>query len=58
MEVLAKAQLNTIKFLISKPLADSYTNHDQSVSANNVLREYNEIKEEIKNPKNAVEYTI
>ena len=30
-------------------------NHDEFVSVNNVSREYNEIKEEIKNLKNAVE---
>ena len=30
-------------------------NHDEFVSVNNVSREYNEIKEEIKNLKNVVE---
>ena len=29
-----------------------------SDSVNNVLREYNEMKEEIKNPETSVEYTI
>ena len=29
-----------------------------NVLMNNVLREYNEMKEEIKNPENAVQYTI
>ena len=38
----------TIKFLISKALIDSYISHDKSVSVKNVLREYNETKEEIK----------
>ena len=54
----AKSKLNTIEFLISKALLDSYLNHDEFVSINNVLREYNEMKEEIKNPENATEYAI
>ena len=29
-------------------LIDSYISHDEFVSVNNLLREYNEIKEEIK----------
>ena len=41
-----------------KALIDSYSSHDKIVSVNNVLREYNEIKEEIKNPGTSVEYTI
>ena len=44
--------------MISKDLIDSYVNHDEFVSGNDVLREYNETKEEIKNPEIAVEYTI
>ena len=56
--MLAKSKLNTIKVLISKALLGSYFNHDEFVSINNVLREYNEIKEEIKNPENAVEYAM
>ena len=35
---------NTIEVLISKALIDSYISHDEFVSVNNVLREYNEIK--------------
>ena len=49
--LLGKDKLNTIEVLISKALIDSYINHDGFVSVNNVLREYNEMKEEIKNPK-------
>ena len=45
--LIAKTKLNTIKVLISKALIDSYINHDEFDSVNNVLREYNEIKEEI-----------
>ena len=36
----------------------SSISHDEFVSVKNVLREYNEIKEEIKNPKTSVEYII
>ena len=44
--------------MISKALIDWYINHDEFVSINNMLREYNKIKEEIKNPKNAVVYAM
>ena len=47
-----------LKFLFSEALIDSYVDHDEFVSVNNVLREYSEMKELIKNPKNAVEYAI
>ena len=50
--------LNTIEVLFSKALIDSYINHDKFISVNNVLSEYNEIKEEIKNPKCCVIYYI
>ena len=46
--MLGKAKIDTIKVLICKALIDSYINHDKFVSVNNVLREYNEMKEEIK----------
>ena len=46
--LLEKTKLNTIEVLISKALIDSYINHDKIVSVNNVLREYNEMKDEIK----------
>ena len=46
--LLAKTKLNTIEVLISKALIDSYINHDKIVSVNNVLREYNEMKDEIR----------
>ena len=55
---LAKTKLNTTEVLISKALIDSYINHDEFVSVNNVLRESNEMQEKIKNPENAVEHTI
>ena len=56
--LLRKAKLDIIEVLISKALIDSYINHDEFVLVNNVLREYNEIKEEIKNPETSVEYII
>ena len=54
----AKIGLNSIEVLMCKALIDSYSSHDKFVLVNNVLREYNEIKEEIKNPGTSVEYTI
>ena len=56
--LLTKTKLNTIKVLTSKALSDSYINHGEFFSVNNVLREYDEMKEEIKVPENAVEYTL
>ena len=56
--LLAKTKLNTIEILISETLLGSYINHDKSASVNSVLQVYNEMIEEIKNPKNAVEYTM
>ena len=53
-----KTKLNTTKFLISKAITNSYFNHEKLISVNNVLREYDEIKEEIKNPKNTVKHTL
>ena len=46
--LLGKYKLNTIEVLISRALIDSYISNDEFVSVNNVLREYNEIKNEIK----------
>ena len=46
--LLGKDKLNIIEFLISKTLIDLYISHDQFVSVNNILREYNGIKEEMK----------
>ena len=46
--VLGKDELNIIEILISKALIDSYISHDEFVSVNNVLRDYYEMKQEIK----------
>ena len=53
--LLGKDQLNTIQVLIFKALIDSCISHDKFVSINNVLREYYEMEEEIKNPETSVE---
>ena len=55
--LLAKTSLNTTKVWISQAFIDSYVTHSKFVSVNNMLGEYNEMKEEIKNPENATEYT-
>ena len=48
--LLAKSKLNSIEVLISKALIDSNISHDELVLINNVLKEFYNIKEEIKNP--------
>ena len=53
-----KDKLNAIEVLISQALIDSYISHDEHVSVNNILKEYNEIKEDIKYPQTSVEYII
>ena len=45
--LLGKDKLNTIEIIISKTLIDSYISHDEFVSVNSVLREYNEIKDSV-----------
>ena len=56
--LLGKDKLDTLEVLISKTLIDSYMNHDKFASVNNVLKEYYEMKKEIKNPETSVEYII
>ena len=46
--LLAKSKLNSTEVLICKALIDSVISHDEFVLINNVLKEYNEMKEEIK----------
>ena len=48
---LAKSKLDKIEVLISKALIDSVISHEEFVLINNLLKEYNKIKEEIKNLK-------
>ena len=52
--LLGKSKLNSIEIQISKALIDSYISHDEFVSVNNVLREYNKMKEETENPETSV----
>ena len=46
--MLAKSKLNGIEVLISTALIDSVIRHGEFVLISNVLKEYNEMKEEIK----------
>ena len=47
----AKTKLNSIEVLISKALIDLNISHDQFILVNNVLKEYDDMKKEIKNLK-------
>ena len=47
--MLAKSKLNRIEVLFSKGLIDSNITHDEFGLMNNVLKEYDDMKEEIKN---------
>ena len=46
--LLAKTKLNTIEVLISKVLINSSISYEEFFSVNKVLREYDDIKEEMK----------
>ena len=56
--LLAKAKLNTIEVLISKSLINSCISHDEFTSIDDVLREYNETKEDIQNSEIPLENII
>ena len=47
----AKTKLNSIEVLISKALIDLNISHDEFILVNNVLKEYDHMKKEIKNLK-------
>ena len=47
--MLAKSKVNSTEVLISKTLIDSNISHDEFVLRNNVLEEFYDMKEEIKN---------
>ena len=49
--LLAKSKLNSIEVLISKVSIDSVISHDEFGLINNVLKEYNDMKEEMKSLK-------
>ena len=46
-----ETKINSIGILISKALIDPTVSHDEFVLVNNVLKEYEDMKEEIKNLK-------
>ena len=48
MVLLAKIKLNSVKALISKASIDLNITHDEFLSMNNVLKEYNDMKEKSK----------
>ena len=50
--LLAKSQLNRMEVLISKALIDSNISHNKFVLINNVLKEFYDMKEEIKDSNN------
>ena len=52
--MLEKSKLNSVEFLISKALINSVVSHDEFVLINNFLKEYNEMKEEIKKFKDLI----
>ena len=47
--LLAKSKLNSVEVLISEALIDSNISHDDFILINNVQKEFNDMKEEIKN---------
>ena len=49
--LLVKSKLNSIEVLISKTLIDSNISHDEFVSLNNLLKEFYNMREEIRNLK-------
>ena len=50
VSIIMKKREKRGDFVVSKNLIDPYVNHDKSIVVNNKLREYNEMKEEIKKP--------
>ena len=49
--MLEKSKLDCVEVLISKAFIDSFISNDEFILISNVLKEYNEMKEEIKNLK-------
>ena len=46
--MLVKAKLNSVEVLISKDLIELNITHDEIVSINNMQKEYDDMKEEMK----------
>ena len=49
--MLVKSKLNSVEVLVSKALIDSNISHDEFVLINDMLKEYGDMKEAIKNLK-------
>ena len=47
--LLVKTKLNSVDVLISETSIKSYISHDEFIKVNNVLKEYDDMREEIKN---------
>ena len=56
--LLAKSKLNSIEVLISKTLTESNISHDEFVLINNVLKEYDNMKEKRKNSNDRLVYMM
>ena len=52
--IASKTKSNRIESLISKTVIDSNISHDEFVLINNVLKEYDDMKEEIENLKTEI----
>ena len=52
MVFLPKKMLNTLKVLVSKALIDLYVIYDEFLLINNALKQYDDMKEKIKNANN------
>ena len=52
MVLLPKKMLNTLKVLVSKALIDLYVIYDEFLLINNALKQYDDMKEKIKNANN------
>ena len=56
--LVAKPKLNSIEVLISKALINSNIIHDEKVLINNMLKEFYDMKEEIKNSNNKYKFKL
>ena len=56
--LLAKSKLSSIEGLIYKPIVDSSISHDEFLLINNVVKEFYNMKEEIKNCNNKYKFKL
>ena len=54
--MLSKSKLNSVELLISKALIDSSIIHNEFDSINNVVKEYNDMKEDLNNQSKILYY--